>query len=377
MQGCPLHGTCSAGCWQHFGPAHGLPGCNRRCALPSLLCSLKGHGHWVNTMSLSTGGEGSLQGRAESVDFQEMLPARVWMQGFSMCHVSALLAVHMHASSPVCRPYVQTMRCAQAHSTTLAPLRQTQRLPRQQPSSGMMQRVAGGQSAWSQVLMACTPACVHLQAQCHVLCTRCSWPGIENNACLKLKEKSPIKRAGPEVLPCAVPNRRQRRLHALPLGAVHPEAAAGAHDGPHAADQPGEQIFSVRRRLSCAIASCTNSFCFCLKSFGPMLLRRSLFHLMAAGLSVPALTSRVSPGNARLSHCHAKGCCTDRHGPAWPGRRFGLCMASCVTCDQPPLHAPAINGVDACFAAAVKLWDGVKGTFVATFRGHVGPVYQV
>lgn len=26
---------------------------------------------------------------------------------------------------------------------------------------------------------------------------------------------------------------------------------------------------------------------------------------------------------------------------------------------------------------AVKLWDGVKGTFVATFRGHVGPVYQV
>lgn len=27
--------------------------------------------------------------------------------------------------------------------------------------------------------------------------------------------------------------------------------------------------------------------------------------------------------------------------------------------------------------AAVKLWDGLKGTFVATFRGHVGPVYQV
>lgn len=26
---------------------------------------------------------------------------------------------------------------------------------------------------------------------------------------------------------------------------------------------------------------------------------------------------------------------------------------------------------------AVKLWDGQKGTFVATFRGHVGPVYQV
>lgn len=27
--------------------------------------------------------------------------------------------------------------------------------------------------------------------------------------------------------------------------------------------------------------------------------------------------------------------------------------------------------------SAVKLWDGLKGTFVATFRGHVGPVYQV
>jgi ribosome assembly protein 4 len=25
----------------------------------------------------------------------------------------------------------------------------------------------------------------------------------------------------------------------------------------------------------------------------------------------------------------------------------------------------------------VKLWDGLKGTFVASFRSHVGPVYQV
>lgn len=33
--------------------------------------------------------------------------------------------------------------------------------------------------------------------------------------------------------------------------------------------------------------------------------------------------------------------------------------------------------VSASFDKSVKLWDGVKGTFVATFRGHVGPVYQV
>lgn len=33
--------------------------------------------------------------------------------------------------------------------------------------------------------------------------------------------------------------------------------------------------------------------------------------------------------------------------------------------------------VSASFDKAIKLWDGVKGTFVATFRGHVGPVYQV
>ncbi len=25
----------------------------------------------------------------------------------------------------------------------------------------------------------------------------------------------------------------------------------------------------------------------------------------------------------------------------------------------------------------IKLWDGMKGTFVATLRAHVGPVYQV
>ncbi|KAI8474530.1 MAG: putative Notchless [Monoraphidium minutum] len=33
--------------------------------------------------------------------------------------------------------------------------------------------------------------------------------------------------------------------------------------------------------------------------------------------------------------------------------------------------------LSASFDKSVKLWDGVKGTFVATFRGHVGPVYQV
>ena len=33
--------------------------------------------------------------------------------------------------------------------------------------------------------------------------------------------------------------------------------------------------------------------------------------------------------------------------------------------------------VSASFDKAIKLWDGVKGSFVATFRGHVGPVYQV
>ncbi len=31
----------------------------------------------------------------------------------------------------------------------------------------------------------------------------------------------------------------------------------------------------------------------------------------------------------------------------------------------------------ASFDKAIKLWDGLKGTFVATFRGHVGPVYQI
>ena len=31
----------------------------------------------------------------------------------------------------------------------------------------------------------------------------------------------------------------------------------------------------------------------------------------------------------------------------------------------------------ASFDKAIKLWDGLKGAFVATFRGHVGPVYQV
>lgn len=33
--------------------------------------------------------------------------------------------------------------------------------------------------------------------------------------------------------------------------------------------------------------------------------------------------------------------------------------------------------VSASFDKSIKLWDGVKGSFVATLRGHVGPVYQV
>jgi ribosome assembly protein 4 len=31
----------------------------------------------------------------------------------------------------------------------------------------------------------------------------------------------------------------------------------------------------------------------------------------------------------------------------------------------------------ASFDKSVKVWDGLSGTFVATLRGHVGPVYQV
>lgn len=33
--------------------------------------------------------------------------------------------------------------------------------------------------------------------------------------------------------------------------------------------------------------------------------------------------------------------------------------------------------MSASFDKSVKLWDGIKGTFVATFTGHVGAVYQV
>jgi len=31
----------------------------------------------------------------------------------------------------------------------------------------------------------------------------------------------------------------------------------------------------------------------------------------------------------------------------------------------------------ASFDKSVKLWNGVTGKFVAVFRGHVGPVYQI
>jgi len=33
--------------------------------------------------------------------------------------------------------------------------------------------------------------------------------------------------------------------------------------------------------------------------------------------------------------------------------------------------------LSASFDKSIKLWDGVKGTFIATFRNHVGPVFQV
>jgi ribosome assembly protein 4 len=33
--------------------------------------------------------------------------------------------------------------------------------------------------------------------------------------------------------------------------------------------------------------------------------------------------------------------------------------------------------LSASFDKSIKLWDGLKGTFVATFRNHVGPVFQV
>ena len=29
------------------------------------------------------------------------------------------------------------------------------------------------------------------------------------------------------------------------------------------------------------------------------------------------------------------------------------------------------------FDKSVKLWNGITGDFVAAFRGHVGPVYQI
>lgn len=62
------------------------------------------------------------------------------------------------------------------------------------------------------------------------------------------------------------------------------------------------------------------------------------------------------------------------------------------TSDKKPLarmtgHLQLINQVafspdgrwllSASFDKSIKMWDGVKGTFVATFRSHVGPVHQV
>ena len=53
-----------------------------------------------------------------------------------------------------------------------------------------------------------------------------------------------------------------------------------------------------------------------------------------------------------------------------------LCRALCQTA-QVQFSPDGRWIVSASFDKALKLWDGLKGTFVATFRGHVGPVYQV
>lgn len=50
-----------------------------------------------------------------------------------------------------------------------------------------------------------------------------------------------------------------------------------------------------------------------------------------------------------------------------------LTTAPCQVCFSPDGRWV----LSASFDKSVKLWDGVKGAFVATFRAHVGPVYQV
>ncbi|GLC40463.1 hypothetical protein PLESTB_001572700 [Pleodorina starrii] len=70
---------------------------------------------------------------------------------------------------------------------------------------------------------------------------------------------------------------------------------------------------------------------------------------------------------------------------------FTLCLYEPSTGKNPIArmtgHVQLINQVvfspdgryilSASFDKSVKLWDGLKGTFLATLRGHVGPVYQV
>ena len=43
----------------------------------------------------------------------------------------------------------------------------------------------------------------------------------------------------------------------------------------------------------------------------------------------------------------------------------GVPLSHTNSCSEVTLHQP------------VKLWVGIKGTFITTFRGHVRPVYQV
>lgn len=69
------------------------------------------------------------------------------------------------------------------------------------------------------------------------------------------------------------------------------------------------------------------------------------------------------------------------HSNEWPGLRFVdstslvAAIASLFPCAV--LRLPKKFALLPCAChCAVKLWDGVSGTFIATFRGHVGPVYQ-
>lgn len=69
-----------------------------------------------------------------------------------------------------------------------------------------------------------------------------------------------------------------------------------------------------------------------------------------------------------------------------------LLLLCCCAASVHALFIPLFHGIPACqvtfspdgrwvlsasFDKSIKLWDGGKGTFIATFRGHVGAVFQV